>query len=101
MTERTFGDIKSKGDFDEWDPDNVAPLVAYLATDEAAEITGQVFYVYGGTVHLMQGWTYDTTVQKSARWTVEELVGQVPGLFKNQPQKYSPPRSSLQASLRE
>jgi NAD(P)-dependent dehydrogenase (short-subunit alcohol dehydrogenase family) len=99
MTERTFGDIKSEGDFDEWDPENVAPLVAYLGTDAAAEITGQVFYVYGGMVHLFEGWTYDTSIKKASRWTVDELVQQVPALFKNQGTKYSPPTSSLQQSL--
>jgi NAD(P)-dependent dehydrogenase (short-subunit alcohol dehydrogenase family) len=101
MTEQTFGEIRSTGDFDQWDPDNVAPLVAYLATDAAADITGQVFYVYGGTVHLMEGWTFDTTIQKGARWTLEELVEQAPGLFRNQPARYQPPTSSLQASLRQ
>jgi hypothetical protein len=101
MTERTFGDIASKGEFDEWAPENIAPMVAFLGTDAAAEITGQVFYVYGGTVYLFEGWTYDTVINKSARWTVEELVDQVPTLFKEAPTKYAPPTSSLQASLRD
>src|SRR6266545_1068182 len=35
MTEATFGEIKSAGPFDEWAPENIAPLVAFLATDEA------------------------------------------------------------------
>ena len=36
-----------------WEPRDVAPFVAYLATDGAAQINGQVFSVYGGNVtHL-------------------------------------------------
>ena len=36
-----------------WEPRDVAPFVAYLATDGAAQINGQVFLVYGGNVsHL-------------------------------------------------
>jgi NAD(P)-dependent dehydrogenase (short-subunit alcohol dehydrogenase family) len=99
MTERTFGDIKSAGDFDEWHPDNIAPLVAYLGTDAAAEISGQCFYVYGGTVHLFEGWTFDTEIRKDERWTVEGLAEQVPTLFQEAPKRYAPPTSSLQASL--
>ena len=99
MTERTFGDIKSEGPFDEWDPENVAPLVSYLATDEAAEITGQCFYVYGGTVQLFEGWTFDNIIKKDSRWTVEELVGRVPELFADRSKKYAPPTSSLKESL--
>jgi NAD(P)-dependent dehydrogenase (short-subunit alcohol dehydrogenase family) len=101
MTERSFGDIKSKGDFDEWAPENIAPLVAYLGTDAASGITGQTFYVYGGTVYLFEGWTYDTVIRKDEQWTVEELVDQVPSLFDGREKKYAPPKSDLQASLRE
>ncbi len=36
-----------------WEPRDVAPFVAYLATDGAAQINGQIFLVYGGNVsHL-------------------------------------------------
>lgn len=37
----------------EWEPEDVAPFVAYLATDAAAHINGQVFLVYGGNVTHM------------------------------------------------
>src|SRR3954453_18095804 len=55
LTENTFGAFESKeGAFDQWDPDNVAPWVVFLCTDEAADITGQCFVVGGGTVELVQ-----------------------------------------------
>src|SRR5207253_1479616 len=34
-------------------PEQVAPMVAYLCTDEAANINGQIFQVGGGTVALL------------------------------------------------
>jgi NAD(P)-dependent dehydrogenase (short-subunit alcohol dehydrogenase family) len=57
MTEKTFGDLSvAEGQFDSLAPENVAPLVVYLASDAAAHITGQVFYVQGGIVQLYRGW---------------------------------------------
>lgn len=101
MTEATFGEIKASGDFDEWAPENIAPLVTYLATDDAKDITGQVFYVAGGTVQLYRGWGPVAEATKGGRWTVEELAREVPALFGERPFAYSPPGSRLQASLGE
>ncbi len=58
MTEDLFGDMAKaeEGKFDAFAPENVAPLVAFLATDEAADVNGQNFVVYGGSVWVMQGW---------------------------------------------
>src|ERR1700728_4631273 len=38
-------------------PATVAPLVAFLASDQAADISGQNFVVFGGSVWVVQGWT--------------------------------------------
>jgi len=46
----------SDGSFDQWDPANVSPLVAYLATEDAS-VTGEVFFVQGGRVQRLEGWS--------------------------------------------
>lgn len=84
MTEKTFGAIEvPDGEFDVAAPENVAPLVAYLGTDEARarEITGYVFNVRGGDVELFEGWRTQKGIQRDGRWTVRELVDRVPELF--------------------
>ncbi|HEY2300271.1 MAG TPA: SDR family oxidoreductase [Acidimicrobiales bacterium] len=60
------------GKFDIWDPANVSPLVAWLATEDCPA-TGRVFWVQGGSVNLMTGWTIGEGVDRDDRWTVAEL----------------------------
>jgi NAD(P)-dependent dehydrogenase (short-subunit alcohol dehydrogenase family) len=78
MTEATpgLGDIvqppEDPSKFDVWNPANISPLVAYLATEDCPA-TGKVFFVQGGTVRLFQPWTMTETIEKSDRWTVSEL----------------------------
>lgn len=98
MTEQTFGELKvPEGQFDSLAPENVAPMVAYLASDDAADrgITGQVFYVQGGLVQLYQGWTPVSEIQKLERWTPAELAERMADLFDGCPVSYSPDRSPL------
>jgi NAD(P)-dependent dehydrogenase (short-subunit alcohol dehydrogenase family) len=78
MTEATpgLGDIvqapADPGKFDVWDPANISPFVAYLAT-ENCPATGKVFFVQGGQVRLFQPWTMTDTIEKDGRWSVAEL----------------------------
>jgi NAD(P)-dependent dehydrogenase (short-subunit alcohol dehydrogenase family) len=78
MTEQApgLGDIvkapDDPGRFDVWDPANISPLVAYLAT-EGCPATGKVFFVQGGKVQMFQNWTLTESVERDDRWTVAEL----------------------------
>jgi NAD(P)-dependent dehydrogenase (short-subunit alcohol dehydrogenase family) len=69
----------TEGSFDVWDPANVAPVAAYLATAEATE-TGRVYFVQGGQVRLFRGWTLTSTIERNERWTVEALAKEMPNL---------------------
>ena len=60
------------------EPDGIAPLVAHLAGDAAADINGQIFYVFGGTVCLAQAPLPMRTIFKPTRWELDELVQMVP-----------------------
>lgn len=61
--------------FDAWDPANVSPFVAYLATADCP-IKGRVFFVAGGGIHLFQPFAIVDTVTKEGRWTVAELAAE-------------------------
>jgi NAD(P)-dependent dehydrogenase (short-subunit alcohol dehydrogenase family) len=64
-------------------PDNVGPFVTFLACDEAAGITGQVFGVFGGVVQRYDGWTPADVLLRSepGPWDVEELLSRRDELF--------------------
>ena len=85
MTEGTFGNIPSGEGFDAWDPDNVAPWVVYLCTEQASHISGQCFIVTGGEVHLIEQHHAAGMIDKGGRWTVEELVDKSAELFGDRP----------------
>ncbi|HEY8489584.1 MAG TPA: SDR family oxidoreductase [Dehalococcoidia bacterium] len=63
------------------DPEMVAPMVAYLCTDEAWNINGQIFAVSGGTISLLNHPLPFRTIYKNGRWTVDELLQAVPAVL--------------------
>jgi NAD(P)-dependent dehydrogenase (short-subunit alcohol dehydrogenase family) len=67
--------------FDDWDPDNVAPAVGWLASEAAAGVSGHMFMVFGGRVHLIEGYRDVSSVSKAGRWTVAELAEHQAQLF--------------------
>jgi len=68
------------GTFDQWNPANVSPLVAWLATEEC-DVSGKVFFVQGGVIRIFQNWTMTEALQKDDRFTIEELEARLPKLL--------------------
>ena len=75
----------------EWEPENISPLVVFLASDAAADVSGQVFVVWGTRVHLMEGFTLANTLDRGeGRWTPEELIARKDELFAGRRSKVPP-----------
>jgi hypothetical protein len=67
-------DVESDG-WDRLDPANASPVVAWLCSEEAGWLTGQVLRVDGGKLMRVGGYTIDGTYQSKTgeALTVEEL----------------------------
>ncbi|MGZ4675478.1 MAG: SDR family oxidoreductase [Acidimicrobiia bacterium] len=71
---------EDESQFDVWDPANVSPFVAYLATADCP-INGEAFLVQGGVVQRFQPWWLSEKIDKGDRWTVAELAAEAPKLL--------------------
>jgi NAD(P)-dependent dehydrogenase (short-subunit alcohol dehydrogenase family) len=75
MTEAVFAETMAKPEsgFDTMDPANVSPLVAWLASPESRDVTGQVFELEGGMVSIADGWHHGPVRDRGERWDATEL----------------------------
>jgi len=76
MTEDVFADmmkIPEDGSFDRFAPENVAPLVVWLASESSQSVTGQCFEIFGGKLSLAEGWSSGPEIDKESKWQVDEL----------------------------
>ncbi len=84
MTEMTFSGFGSteEGGFDAFAPENVSPVVGWLASPAAADVTGQVFIVWGSEVQVAKGFTLGGQIDAAGKaWTVDGLIEAAPTLF--------------------
>ncbi|WP_329164604.1 SDR family oxidoreductase [Streptomyces sp. NBC_01387] len=75
MTEEVFAEAMTasgEGGFDAMAPENVSPLVVWLASEAAAGVTGRVFEAEAGRITVMEGWRPGPSADKGARWTPAE-----------------------------
>ena len=67
MTGGNVGELRGQ-------PEDIAPFVTWLASDEAAAVNGHIFYVTAGLVSLLNEPEPVRTMHKDGRWTVEEII---------------------------
>ena len=71
-----------EGKFDEFAPENMAPVVAYLVSEQSRDVTGQMFELKGGRLFLSQGWTDSAAFDKGERLHAGEVDAIVRDLLK-------------------
>jgi NAD(P)-dependent dehydrogenase (short-subunit alcohol dehydrogenase family) len=64
-------------DVDLFGPENISPLVAYLAT-EKCPITGRVYAVQGGAISQLAGWHDVETIETDGLWEIDDIAERLP-----------------------
>ena len=59
--------------FDASSPANVSPLVVWLGSSEAKDVTGRIFNVRGGAITVAEPWHAGPGADKGDRWDPAEL----------------------------
>jgi NAD(P)-dependent dehydrogenase (short-subunit alcohol dehydrogenase family) len=73
-------------------PDDVAPMVAFLASDFAANVNGQIFLCAGTSYSLLSLPRAEKTIYKEGRWSLDELDALVPQTLAEGLKNPAPPR---------
>jgi NAD(P)-dependent dehydrogenase (short-subunit alcohol dehydrogenase family) len=90
LTETVFPDMMKKPEsgFDVMDPSNIAPLVAWLVSEDSGDVTGRVFEIEGGKLSVADGWHTGPAIDRKARWNAAEVGDAVRELIaKSAPQQ--------------
>ncbi|UGQ11427.1 SDR family oxidoreductase [Yinghuangia sp. ASG 101] len=67
-------DDLAEDEYHPMDPAGSSPLVAWLASDEAQHVSGQVLRAIHDKIHLMRGWHEAATIDnREKRWTTDDL----------------------------
>ena len=84
-TRLTIDLMKAAGrdvDPDDWSqgPQQIAPIIAWICSDGASEITNQIFHVSSGTVGIMQQPAVIKSFQSDELWSMDQLNQVMPDL---------------------
>ena len=81
MTEGAFDAASSLPD-----PADNSPIVAWLASEDAGDVTGRVIEIEGGRITLESGWRHGAARDIGARWQASDVGGAVRELIAEGPE---------------
>jgi hypothetical protein len=80
---RLTEDLMPEGIAVDLGPEQVSPLVAWLASPESSDITGRIFDVGGGRIGVAEQWRLGPEVQsQNGPWDTAELGAIIPDLVR-------------------
>ncbi|WP_320669169.1 SDR family oxidoreductase [Patulibacter defluvii] len=72
-----FAQEVEEGEHDLFAPENISPLVAYLATADST-VTGKVFAVQGGSIQELVGWQVAKEIETDGPWAIDDIAARLP-----------------------
>ncbi len=75
LTEEVFPDMMARPTegFDAMGPENIAPLVVWLAGPDSRDVSGRVFEAEGGMISVADGWQHGEPCDIGRRWEPNEI----------------------------
>lgn len=75
MTEGAFADKMAavESGFDKQNPNNIAPTVVWLGSEQSRDVTGCVFELEGGRITIEDGWKLGPTIDQDAKWNPADV----------------------------
>jgi len=84
---------RGTGEIEHLDPNDIAPMVTYLASEPAADVNGQFFLCYGSAIALLsQPRPVRTLFKSDGYWTLDELDRLAPAALTDGLENPAPPK---------
>jgi len=85
---------RGTGEIEHLNPDDIAPMVVYLASPHAANVNGQFFLCYGGAIALVSQPRPVQTLFTDGVWTLDDLDRLAPGTVLQGVTNPAPPKEA-------
>jgi NAD(P)-dependent dehydrogenase (short-subunit alcohol dehydrogenase family) len=86
---------RGTGDIERLDPDDIAPMVAFLASEGAGNVNGEMFLCYGSAIaRISQPRPTRTLFKSDGYWTLDELDALAPRALTDGLENPAPPRDA-------